>query len=106
MAEQTLPATLVARLNQLGFALVTGDMPYTFVRLGPVGAFRARVVPTRGEWRVDLAAEGPNQIGRLPQPSMPDGTKLLLSTAQLVEDLPRLLEASLPSWDAARGNDG
>jgi hypothetical protein len=103
---QTLPASLVARLNQLGFALVSGDMPYTFLRLGPAGVFRVRVVSTGREWNVELTADGANQIGRLPQPTMPDGTKVLLSTAQLVRELPRLLEASLPSWDAAPSHDG
>jgi len=106
MAAQTFPSSLVTRLNELGFALVEGETSYTFMRLGPAGMFRLLIVPTEREWRVELAAQGPTEIGRLPPPSLPDGVSLLLSTPQLVKELPRFLESSLAAWDIGAGNNG
>jgi hypothetical protein len=106
MATQTLPIVLVTSLNELGFAMVEAEIPYTFIRLGPAGVFRLSIVPIQREWRVELAAQGPTEIGRLPAPSLPDGLSLLLSTAQLVKELPRLLESSLPAWDIVANNNG
>jgi hypothetical protein len=106
MAAQVLPSSLVASLNELGFALVEGETSYTFMRLGPAGMFRLLIAPTEREWRVDLAAQGPTEIGRLPPSSLPDGVRLLLSTPQLVEELPRFLESSLAAWDIGAPNSG
>jgi hypothetical protein len=105
MTARSLPDEFVARLNALGFALVDGETSFTFLRLG-AGAIRLVVVPAHQGWRVEIAADDPIQVGRLPGPAVPDGVKLLLSTAQLVERVPRLLEASLPGWDMRPANDG
>ncbi len=106
MAAQALPLRLVARLNELGSALVEGETSYTFMRLGPAGMFRLLIVPTENGWRVEVAAQGPTEIGRLPPPSLPDGVRLLLSSPQLGEELPRFLEASLAAWDIGAVNNG
>jgi hypothetical protein len=106
MAVCSLPDEFVSRLNALGFALVEGGTSFTFLRVGSAGSVRLVVVPADPEWRVEIAADDPIQIGRLPSPSPPDGVKLLVSTAQLVEQVPRLLDASLPAWDMRPANDG
>ena len=106
-----LPEELVSRLNGLGFALVDGEQPYTFVRFMLGGELRLLVQAVRADrWRVGLASRATQESGRLPNPFLavplehfgpsPDGTTLELSAAGLRTDLLDVLEdCLLPGWD-------
>ena len=115
MTLPDLPDEVVSRLNELGFALAEGDLPYTFIRFMIGGECRLLVQAISVDrWRVGLGLRAAEQSGRMPNPLSPvalarfapssDGTTLEFSTAELREDLPRLLqEQLLPSVDAASG---
>ena len=108
-----LPKRVVRNLNRLGFALVSGEEPYTFVRLGSSGELRIIIRPVGSDaWRVGLALRAMNQPGRLAEPVVPlslrgfgpssDGITLDVSTVELSEEIPRLLRYNLlPMCDAA-----
>ena len=113
MIASHLPDRVVRKLNRLGFVLVEGEAPYTFVRLGTSGELRI-VVQSSGPdaWRVGMAARAMNQPGHLPEPVVPvslrgfgpssDGMTLDVSTSELSEDVPRVIRDSLlPMSDVA-----
>jgi hypothetical protein len=106
------PAGFVRKVNRLGFVLVEGEKPFTFVRLTSDGELRLLIEVTGEGWRVGLAARAADQPGRLPNPVLSvslaqygkssDGLTLHLSTAELLDDLPRMLrDCVLPSCDLA-----
>jgi hypothetical protein len=113
MTERKLPGTVVTELNALGFVLVDGKRPYTFLRVSTSGEIRLRVqaIP-RGRWLVEVAATSSAEGGRL-LPSFPsvlpsrfgiavDGATVEVSDAELRDQLPRMLATSLlPTWDSA-----
>ncbi len=111
VAQRNLPEELVARLNELGCALVEADDAYTFVRLNMTGEIRIRIQPCGGDlWRVGLGSRVSDQPGRLPNPFLTiplaglgrsaDGSRLQLATRELIEVLPRVLgESLLPAWE-------
>jgi hypothetical protein len=113
VSERELPGELVTKLNELGFVLAEGDRPYTFFRLTMGGEMRLLVQAAQVDgWIVGLASRAQSEPGRTPNPflsvplqaygSSTDGLTLRLTTADLGEDLPRMLEESLlPAWDSA-----
>ncbi len=110
---QELPEELVSSLNDLGFGLAEGDEPYTFLRFMLGGELRLLIQACNtGRWRVGLASRATDESGRLTNPILavplgqygpsPEGTTLELSTAELTEELVRVLaECILPVWDQA-----
>jgi hypothetical protein len=106
MNARHLPDRVVRKLNRLGFALVEGEPPYTFIRLGTSGELRILIQSSGPDaWRVGMAARAMNQPGRLPEPVVPvslrgfgpssDGMTLDVSTADLSEGVPRMIRDSL-----------
>jgi hypothetical protein len=113
VTDGNLPTGFVRKLSRLGFVLVQGDRPYTFVRLTTDGEFRLLVQESAGgAWRVGMVARAMNQPGRAPHSFLavsltqfgpsPDGTTLELSTQELTGNFPRALKNSiLPTCDLA-----
>jgi len=108
-----LPDGFLRKINRLGFVLVDGERPYTFVRLTTDGELRLLVeARSPAAWRVGLASRAQDQPGRLPNPVLSlslkaygqssDGTTLDVSTGDLVGRLPRMLkDCILPTCDLA-----
>jgi hypothetical protein len=113
MAPSHLPDEVVRKLNRLGFALVDGDQPYSFVRLGTSAELRILVQSSGADaWRVGMAVRAMNYPGRLPEPLVSvslgafgrssDGMALDVSTLELSQDVPRIIRDSLLRiWDVA-----
>jgi hypothetical protein len=113
MAVVDLPDRVVRKLNRLGFVLVDGDQPYTFIRLGTSGDLRVLIQASGPDaWRVGMAARAMNQPGHLPEPVVPvslssfgpssDGMTLDVSTSDLSEYVPRVIrDKVLPTFDVA-----
>jgi hypothetical protein len=113
MAVRDLPGRVVRKLNRLGFALVDGDQPYTFIRLGTSGDLRVLIQASGPDsWRVGMAVRAMNQPGHLPEPVLPvslrgfgpssDGLTLDVSTSELTDLVPRVIRDNVLSvWDVA-----
>ena len=119
MQQQTpgweLPAEFIAELNELGFVLVEGDEPFTFVRPMLGGEIRLLTQALRqGSWRVGLASRAVDDPSHLPNPVLSislakygpsrDGITLEVSGRDLCTIVPRVLrECILPVYDYGPG---
>jgi hypothetical protein len=109
----TLPQTFIDQLNALGFAATDIDQPFTFARQA-LGNDVWVTVESVGHdtWRVGVKWRNSEDIGAIPNPLLAmelsrlgrsvDGATLDLSTVELVDHFPELLERSiLPMVDIA-----
>jgi hypothetical protein len=110
---RSLPEQFIRKLNRLGFVLVEGEEPYTLIRLATGGELRLLVQAWSSDsWRLGLASRASDKPGRPPHPVLsiplnsfgpsPDGMTLEVTTAELCDNVPRLVrDCLLPMGDVA-----